>query len=142
MPNTIFGNRTPFCHGSTDPSKLNNVGALVIGIGGMVTDRNPAADRIAASNPRREARRNAALLRAPDHDPTGVWKAFLPGDMKQRTELSRKLAQAGYNGPGAVRNFTLVRILLGLVLPGILLGLLLLARTPGVQVPVRTPCAW
>ncbi len=109
--------------------------SLVVGLGSMVADKNPAADRIAASNPRRAARRDAGLLRAPDHDPTGVWKAFLPTNMKERTELSRKLAQAGFNGPGAVRNFTLARVLLGLVLPGFLLSLLLLARIPGVQVP-------
>ena len=108
---------------------------LVYGLGSMVADRNPAADRIAASAKRRVARRDSGLLRAPDHDPKGVWKAFLPGDMKERTELARKLSQAGFSGPGAVRTFTLIRVLLGLVLPAVLLVLLMIARLPGVAMP-------
>lgn len=114
------------------------LGGLTI-IGGVftwVTERNPAADRIAASaSRRRENRRNFGLLQAPNHDPKGIWKAFLPGDMKERSALLRKLANAGYNGPNNLRNFTLVRVFFGLVLPGLLLALLLISRVPEINFP-------
>lgn len=114
------------------------LGALTIlgGVAVLVGERNPAADRIAASaTGRREQRRDHGLLQAPNYDPKGIWKALLPGDMKERSDLSRKLAQAGYNGPHNLRNFTLVRVVLGLGLPGILLTVLLLSRVPDIQLP-------
>ena len=107
---------------------------VVMGIGTMLADRNPAADRIAATAARRAARRDYGLLQAPDQDPKGIWKALLPGDMTKRSELSRKLSQAGFNGPRAVRVFTLVRVVIGLLLPGAVLGLLVLHRV-GVVLP-------
>lgn len=109
---------------------------IVGGVVALVGERNPAADRIAASASRRhEQRRDHGLLQAPNYDPKGIWKAFLPGDMKERSDLSRKLAQAGYDGPHNLRNFTLVRVLLGLVLPGLLLAFLLISRVPDVHLP-------
>ncbi|MEH6833884.1 MULTISPECIES: type II secretion system F family protein [Falsihalocynthiibacter] len=114
------------------------LGALTIlgGVAVLVGERNPAADRIAAgSTKRREQRRDFGLLQAPNHDPKGIWKAFLPGDMKERSDLARKLSQAGYNGPHNLRNFTLVRVVLGLGLPGVLLAVLLISRVPDIQLP-------
>ncbi|MEY8098466.1 type II secretion system F family protein [Falsihalocynthiibacter sp. S25ZX9] len=114
------------------------LGALTIlgGVAVLVGERNPAADRIAASaTKRREQRRDFGLLQAPNHDPKGIWKALLPGDMKERSDLSRKLSQAGYNGPHNLRNFTLVRVVLGLGLPGVLLAVLLISRVPDIQLP-------
>lgn len=114
------------------------IGVLTVfwGFTFIISERNPAADRIAAgSAQRRERRLDRGVLQAPNYDPKGVWKAFLPRNMKERSELSRKLEQAGYNGQHNLRNFTFVRIVLGLVLPGLLLGLLLLSRTQLVSLP-------
>ena len=113
------------------------VALTVYGIGSALTDRNVAADRLAqtAMQARRASRADRGLLQAPMQDPKGIWKAFLPGDLKERSDLARKLAHAGFHGPHAVRNFTLVRIILGLLIPGLLLGVMLLSRVPGAQLP-------
>ena len=110
---------------------------IALGIGAIVGERNPAADRIAAlRDERRLDRSGRGLLNAENKDPTGVWKAMIPSDLAKRAEVTRKLARAGRTGPHALRNFVLLRTVLGLVLPGILIGLIMLARTPGLSLPL------
>ena len=93
---------------------------------------DPAVVRITAisSDTRRLARQNRGLLRPAENTPKGFMKSFVPADGAKRSELSRKLSQAGFPGAGALMKFTLVRIFLGLVLPGVLIGGILLARSP------------
>ena len=115
------------------------LGALLViwSITSALTQKNPAAERIAAlSGSRREARLDKGILKAPEETPGKFMKAFVPADVSKRSELRRKLAQAGYAGPSAMRNFLLVRIILGLVLPAILLVLIVFSKTPGVSLPL------
>ena len=107
------------------------------GFGAQMTQRNPAAARISAiGGGRRAARLDRGLLKTPTGEPGGLMKAFIPADMKSRTALQRRLAQAGFARPGALVKFTMVRVVLGLVLPGILLLLIAASKTPGVALPL------
>lgn len=109
---------------------------VVLGVAAILGDRDPAADRIAAMrDDRRRDRSGRGLLTSENRDPTGVWKAMIPTDLAKRAELTRKLTRAGLTGPHALRNFTMVRIVLGLGLPSLLIGLVMLARTPGFALP-------
>ena len=115
------------------------LGSMLIFFGfvSIVSGQNPAATRIAATpSNRSQARQDRGLLRNNSSDPRGIMKSFIPADLAKRTALQRQLAQAGYAGPRALTNFTLVRIFLGLILPGILLALVFLGKTPGLTLPM------
>lgn len=106
------------------------------GVSSAMARRNPAADRLASiAASRREARLDRGLLKAPEVTPGKIMKAFVPADNVKRSELQSKLAQAGFARPEALLHFTLVRIFLGLVLPGLLLALIVASRTPGIDLP-------
>lgn len=129
---------------ANSPEQLVALGAglsallLVAAVGSMLRDRNPAAARIARHGARRgERRQDRGLLLGADADPKGLMKGFIPSDRKKRTDLHRKLAQAGYSGQDALRNFTLVRILLGLLLPAVFLVLLFSDQFPGFVLPLN-----
>ncbi|EYD76716.1 Type II/IV secretion system protein TadC, associated with Flp pilus assembly [Rubellimicrobium mesophilum DSM 19309] len=108
-----------------------------VGIAALAGDRNPAAARLAAGRSTRiTARVDRGLLRNPDEDPKGLAKVFVPTDLSQRVQLARDLAQAGFSGRHSVRNYQLIRVVFGVLLPGALLALLILARTPGVTMPL------
>jgi tight adherence protein C len=95
---------------------------LFVGVASILTQRDPAAVRlanIAEAHTRR--RKDRGILKTPVAEATGIMRSFLPADLAARTELHRKLAQAGHTGPNTLRNFTLVRITLGLALPAWLL---------------------
>lgn len=108
-----------------------------VGVATLLADRNPAAARLAAGRKMRMSSRvDHGLLRNPDVDPKGLGKAFVPTNLSQRVKLARDLAQAGYAGPHAVRNYTLIRVVLGLLLPGVLLALVVFGRIPGITMPL------
>lgn len=113
------------------------LGALLIfaAVASAIADRNPAAGRMSRDFARAEARQNRGLLHSADSDPTGLLKKFAPSSELKRSELRMRLAQAGYAGPRAVWYFTLARLLIGGLLPGIFLTLLVASRTPGLSVP-------
>ncbi|MCV6824434.1 MULTISPECIES: type II secretion system F family protein [Halocynthiibacter] len=107
------------------------------GLNAAFADRNPAAARIAASSMSAQQRRQQlGLLRAPDADPKGWMKSFVPADEAKRGELRLRLAQAGFPGPSALRNFTLVRAIFGIVLPILFLGLVAASKSPGIAMPL------
>lgn len=108
---------------------------IFIGVVSTLRERNPAAARMAASVNRAQARRDRGLLRAPDVDAKGIMKSFIPSDEARRSELKRKLSQAGYPHPTAVRNFMVVRVLLGIVLPGLFLLAVIVTKMPGLTIP-------
>ena len=58
-----------------------------------------------------------ALLKTPDIVPEGLLKALIPEDRTERTAVRFRLRQAGFDGPNAVRNFFLLRLLLALAIP-------------------------
>ncbi len=111
-----------------------SLGALLLyaGVISLFRDRNVAADRLAESQVQTRTLGDKALLRGPEFDPKGLMKNFVPADREKRTQLQAKLSQAGYPQAGALRNFTFVRMLLGVVLPGLLVGLIVVSRYPGL----------
>jgi tight adherence protein C len=109
---------------------------LFIAVSAMFRDRNPAAARIARiGGSRADARRDRGFLQAADADPRGLLKGFVPADRTKRSHLRRKLAQAGFSKSNALRNFTLLRITLGLLLPAVFLGLVALAEQSDIDLP-------
>lgn len=107
-----------------------------LGLAALAGDRNPAAARLAAGRSARVTGRvDRGLLRNPDEELKGLDKIFVPTDLSQRVQLARDLAQAGFAGPHAVRNYQLIRMAFGVLLPGALLGLIILARVPEVTLP-------
>lgn len=110
---------------------------LFVGFASIVTQRSPAAIRLAdTAAARRRVREDRGILKSPVAEATGIMKSFLPTDLAQRTELHRKLAQAGHSGPNALRNFTLVRVFLGLVLPGWSLAMVLAGKYLSEFLPI------
>lgn len=84
------------------------------------------------SQAKRAKRRDNDLLRFDDIDPKGFMKALIPNDRKQRTEINRSLAMAGFSGRNAVRNFYMVRLLFSVLLPAIFLALVFAADNPSI----------
>jgi len=110
---------------------------LFVGFASMATQRSPAAIRLAdTAASRRRQREDKGILKSPVEEAKGIMRSFLPADLAERTALHRKLAQAGYSGPNAVRNYTLVRVVLGLVLPGWSLALVLAGKYLGAYLPI------
>lgn len=113
------------------------LGALLV-IWGLLAafQRDRAVERIAAiGGARANVRAEHALLKAPEATPGRFMKAFVPADRQKRSALQRKLEMAGMSDEGALRRFTLVRVILGIGLPGLFLGLLIAARTPELSLP-------
>lgn len=109
---------------------------LFVGVARFATQQNPAAVRLASTNDRRrEARLDQGILKSPVAEAKGIMKSFLPSDLSKRTQLHRQLAQAGRTGPNSLRNFTLIRVILGLVLPGWLLLMIFASRNFGFLFP-------
>ena len=97
---------------------------------------DPVAARMASiAGARRQSRLDRALLLAPSETPGRLMKAFVPSEKAAQGSLRLQLAQAGLNGPQALRNYTIARVVLALVLPLAMLGLVLSARTPGLSLP-------
>jgi len=109
---------------------------LLWGVWSAVAGDNPAVVRLAAMSRQRRDRVEGGLLLDPSEDPRGFMKGFIPTDLNERTELSRKLAQAGVTSKHALRNYTLIRVVLGFGLPMLFLGLAYVSRIPGINMPL------
>lgn len=57
------------------------------------------------------------LMRSTDYSPTGLMKALVPMEAKERSKVALELAQAGFRGRTAVANYFLIRSVAGLILP-------------------------
>ncbi|NSY39046.1 type II secretion system F family protein [Leisingera sp. ANG59] len=109
---------------------------LYFGAAASLARKSPAAARLSSlGEARRRQSRDLALLKAPADQPSGLMKAFVPASLTERSALENKLSQAGFSQAGALRAFTLVRVLLGLALPGVLLLVIAAAKTPGLLPP-------
>lgn len=109
---------------------------VLFGLAATLRGQNPVLRRIAEQSVRgRPSAFDAGLLRPADQAPTGLMKGLIPTDMKERSQIRRQLAEAGLTGPHSVRNFYLVRLLLGLALPLGLLGLVMAARAGTLPLP-------
>lgn len=116
---------------------------LGVGLGAMLlvfvvfatfTGKDPALRRMEAQG-RRPRSAEAGILRQKSADPTGLMKGLIPADRKERSEVERQLALAGFPGAHAVRNFYLVRLGLGVALPALLVGAIWGVRTGMLPVP-------
>lgn len=65
------------------------------------------------------------ILRDIEQDPSGIARAFLPTETRERNKVRRDLEHAGFTGPNAVLVYYGVRIGFGLVLPALLAALVL-----------------
>jgi tight adherence protein C len=113
-------------------------GALIaiLGLSGSFSARDPVLRRIAQQSVRqRPSGIEAGLLRASDADPTGLMKSLIPVDRKERSQVQRQLAEAGITSRNGLRNYYLLRLGLGFVLPGALIGLIALSRVGIVDLP-------
>ncbi len=84
---------------------------------------DPVSNRMRAIG-RRAAPASAggpAILRPTAADPSGLDKVFVPEDEKERSAIRRQLESAGFRGPNAVRDFFVLRFLVGVALPAVLL---------------------
>ncbi len=66
------------------------------------------------------------IFMAPDHDPAGLAKAFLPTEKRERNKVRRDLAHAGFRGPNAVVVYYALRTGVGLLLPTALASVVVL----------------
>ena len=66
----------------------------------------------------------------------GLIRPIMPTDEKSVTELRRRLQQAGYSQPAAMRNYMLVRVLLAVLAPALVILLIALAQSPSFVVPL------
>lgn len=108
----------------------------ILGVAGTFARPRTVLDRIARQSGRRGITSfEAGLLLPSETDPKGLLKTFIPGDRAERTQVQRQLAQAGVTGPHALRNFYLVRVCLGILLPAVILGLSSLSRAGLVTLP-------
>ena len=108
---------------------------LVYGVTTVMASGNPAADRLASSDRRRQARFDQGILKPIEDNPNGLMKSFVPSDGKARTELRRKLEQAGQGGPNCVLKFSVKRIMLAVLLPSLFLLLAVVCRNYPYMVP-------
>lgn len=108
---------------------------LVFGLFGAFSGKDPVLRRMEAQGRRRPAVADAGILRDRAEDPKGLMKTLIPTDTKERSDVERQLSLAGFPGPHAVRNFYLIRLGLGLVLPGLLVGAIWAIRTGAVAAP-------
>ena len=108
---------------------------FIYGVFGSIGQKDPVARRMAGAAGRGKSRRDADILRFAQSDPTGFIKAIVPVDKKERTLVQRQLAQAGFNSPHAMRNYFLIRLVLGLLLPGVFIALVYGSREGAVMLP-------
>lgn len=106
------------------------------GVASAISSTSPAAERMAAiASNHKSRRKNNDLLLLDEADPTGILKSIIPNDSKQRTDIQLQLAQVGYKGKNAVRNFYLVRFLFGFVIPLIFIGVIPASKSNMVNLP-------
>lgn len=109
---------------------------IIFGVAGAFGERDPVLRRLSQQSLKRSPSAvEAGLLRPETMDPKGLLKSLVPNDRKERTLIQRQLAEAGMNGAHALRNFYLMRVLVGLVLPLGLVGVIQLTRAGMIHLP-------
>ena len=109
---------------------------LFVSVSSAFAQRSPAAARIAALHSKKDSwRRDRGLLRETVKTPTGLFKAALPSKESERNKIKEKFLQAGLTGPNTLRNYTLVRVWLGLFLPLCVAFVMLGSKVPGTPIP-------
>jgi tight adherence protein C len=109
---------------------------VVFGLSGAFAGKDPVMRRMEQQGRRRRSTvSDRGLLRPASEDPRGLMKSLIPNNHDERTEVQRQLAQAGMDGPHAVRNYYLVRLFFGILLPCALLAAIWGSRTGVIVLP-------
>ena len=103
----------------------------VVGMGRALTDKGPAAQRMAPKN-RLSAKGPARALNDGEGDHGAFANANLPDSAEERFAITIALAKAGLRGPRAVANFYIGRFLLAVGMPASMLVVIAYSRMPGV----------
>lgn len=114
------------------------IGAMLVvfGLSGAFAGKDPVLRRMAEQGRARgRGRDDNALLRAASTDPKGLMKSLIPVDAKERSAVERQLALAGFTGRHAVTTYYLMRLGLGVVLPGLVLAVIWASRTGMIDLP-------
>jgi tight adherence protein C len=114
---------------------------LVFGLSGALAGKDPALRRMEAQGRRRATSAEAGILRQKAADPKGLMKTLIPADRKERSEVERQPALAGFTGAQAVRNYDMLRLGLGMVLPALLAAGIYASRTGIVALPKAAAAA-
>lgn len=110
---------------------------IVFGLSGTFAGKDPVLRRMSEQRRRRGASADMGILRQASADPKGLMKSLIPVDRQERSEIQRQLALAGFNGVHSVRNFYLLRLFLGFVVPGAFLAMIWSAQTGLAILPSR-----
>ncbi|MGR3344286.1 MAG: type II secretion system F family protein [Paracoccaceae bacterium] len=104
------------------------IGTLIVvfGISNALARPSAASRRMRAPAGSDNTQVSGDLIHDEAGDPRGVLKAFVPSSRKERTKIAQRLRQGGAHSKNAVRNFYIIRTLLGIVLPACFIGLVFL----------------
>ncbi|MCB2114784.1 MAG: type II secretion system F family protein [Rhodobacteraceae bacterium] len=107
----------------------------VFGIAGALGGKDPVLARMEAQRRSRNHRTDRGILKQASTDPKGLMQALIPTDRKERSDVERRLAIAGFSGRNAVRNYYLIRLFAGFLVPGLLIALISLWRMNILHLP-------
>ncbi len=106
------------------------------GLSAAFAKKDPVLRRLAAQGgANRNSVADRGLLHHANPDPKGLLRSLIPADRKERTMVQRQLVQAGLTGRNSLRNYYLVRVMFGLLLPAILLGAIAASRAGLLPLP-------
>jgi tight adherence protein C len=113
------------------------VGSLLAfyGVASALSDRGVAATRMAERAGGRPKGSTISLVRPKEATEGGVAAGLIGDDEVARLLVRRELMRAGFHGPHAVRNFILIRVFIGALLPGIFLLLLVMSQSSSGILP-------
>lgn len=97
---------------------------VILGIVIALRDGGEARSRRLAAEAARLAPESAFV--APERAPAGLAKAFVPTEDRERNQIRRELALAGFDGPNAVGLYYALRSVFGLLVPMLMAAVVLL----------------
>ncbi|MDI3334890.1 type II secretion system F family protein [Defluviimonas aestuarii] len=109
---------------------------IVFGLSGTLAGKDPVLKRMEDQRRKRGASADMGILRQTSSDPKGLMKSLIPVDRHERSEIQRQLALAGFNSAHSVRNFYLMRLFLGFILPAAFLAMVWSAQTGLAILPI------
>lgn len=108
---------------------------LVYGLIGAFSGKDQVLRRMEEQHRRRDTSEEKGILRQVSADPKGLMKTLIPSDRQERSDIERTLALAGFTNVNAVRNYYLLRLFLGIVIPAALLAVIWASRTGLIALP-------
>jgi len=110
---------------------------FVYGLSNAFAGPTPQQRRLQAipGGPRRRA--SGDVLRLDDNDPKGMLRALVPKTHKERSDIAKRLRQAGIHRKNAVQWFYMLRTVLALALPAAFIGLVYLPSSVPLPAPVQ-----